>query len=200
MVMPLVTDANGVKFGKTEGNALWLDKNKTSSYELYQFLINLDDSCIIDYLKKLTFLTKEEIEELELKQKEKPELREAHTALAKAIITDLHGNSEYEKAIKISKALFEGDIKSLTIEEIRDCKNSLTNFKIDSELNLVDFLVKYNIATSNREAREFINNNSISINGDKINDEKYVITKDIAINNELVVIRKGKKKYFIGEF
>ena len=99
MVMPLVTDSTGKKFGKTEGNALWLDKNKTSSYELYQYLINLEDSMIIDYLKKLTFLSKEEIEALEIENNEHPELRKAHKALAKEIITHLHGKEEYEKAV-----------------------------------------------------------------------------------------------------
>ena len=116
MVMPLVTDSNGVKFGKTEGNALWLDKNKTSSYELYQYLINLEDSMIIDYLKKLTFLSKEEIEELEEKHKKAPEKREAHKALARCVITDIHGKEEYEKAVRISEALFSGNVKSLSKE------------------------------------------------------------------------------------
>ena len=94
MVMPLVTDSNGVKFGKTEGNALWLDKSKTSSYEMYQYLINLEDSMIIEYLKKLTFLSKEEIEEIEKRHNEHPEKREAHKRLAEEIITDLHGKRE----------------------------------------------------------------------------------------------------------
>ena len=114
MVMPLVVDSNGVKFGKTEGNALWLDEEKTSSYELYQYLINLEDSMIIDYLKKLTFLSKEEIEKIEKSHNEHPELREAHKALAREIITDLHGKESYEKAVKISESLFSGDIKSFT--------------------------------------------------------------------------------------
>ena len=118
MVMPLVTDSNGVKFGKTEGNALWLDKNKTSSYELYQYLVNLEDSMIIEYLKKLTFLTKEEIEELEIKHTENPHLREAHKALAREVITDLHGVEEFNSAVKISECLFTGNIKELNSEEI----------------------------------------------------------------------------------
>src|SRR5574344_1358087 len=114
MVMPLVTDSNGVKFGKTEGNALWLDKNKTSSYELYQYLINLEDSMIISYLKKLTFLTKEEIEEIEKNHLLHPEYREAQKILAKEIITDLHGIEEFEKALKLTNALFNGNISDLT--------------------------------------------------------------------------------------
>ena len=111
MVMPLVTDSTGKKFGKTEGNALWLDKNKTSSYEMYQYLINLEDSMIIDYLKKLTFLTPEEIMDIEKQHNEAPHLRLAHKTLAREIITDLHGEEEYNKAVQISQALFGGDLK-----------------------------------------------------------------------------------------
>ena len=120
MVMPLVTDSNGKKFGKTEGNALWLDKNKTSSYEMYQYLINLEDSMIIQYLKQLTFLSREEIEEIEKRHKEHPELREAHKILAREIITDLHGKEEYEKAVRITESLFRGDFSSLSNEELEE--------------------------------------------------------------------------------
>ena len=134
LTMPLVVDANGVKFGKTEGNALWLDKNKTSSYELYQFLINADDTSVIDYLKKLTFLTKEEIEDIEKKHKETPELRLAQQALAKEVITFLHGEAEYEHALKLSKVLFSGDIASLTAKEIEEVFNGVDTFNIEANL------------------------------------------------------------------
>ena len=199
MTMPLVLDNNGVKFGKTEGNALWLDKNKTSSYELYQYLINSDDSCVIDYLKKLTFLSKEEIEEIEKKHKEKPELRIAQEALAKEVITFLHGSEEYEKALRISKSLFSGNIKELSLEEIEDGLKDVPNFKIE-EKAIIDVLVDNNIASSKREAREFLTAGSITINGEKITDENLIITKALAISNKLVVIRRGKKKYYLGIF
>ena len=125
MVMPLVTDSTGKKFGKTEGNALWLDKNKTSSYELYQYLINLEDCMIIDYLKKLTFLSKEEIEEIEKSHSENPHLREAHKALAREVITDLHGDGAYDEAVKISESLFSGNISQFTENEIKDAFKGL---------------------------------------------------------------------------
>ena len=200
MVMPLVTDSQGVKFGKTEGNALWLDKNKTSSYELYQYLINLEDSMIIEYLKKLTFLSKEEIEELEIKNNEHPELREAHKALAKEVITDLHGIEEYNKAVKISESLFSGNIKDLNIDEIKDGFKDVPSFEITDNYALIDLLVNNGIASSKREAREFISAGSISINGDKALDENEIITKDKAINNEILIIRRGKKKYYMCKF
>lgn len=198
MVMPLVTDSTGKKFGKTEGNALWLDKNKTSSYELYQYLVNLEDSMIIDYLKKLTFLSKEEIEELEIKNNAHPELREAHKALAREIITDLHGKDEYDKAVKISEALFSGNIKSLTGEEIKEGFKGVPSFTIDENISLIDMLVNNGIATSKREAREFISAGSIIVNGDKATDENMLITKEVSIDNTYVIVRRGKKKYYVG--
>lgn len=197
MVMPLVTDSQGVKFGKTEGNALWLDKNKTSSYELYQYLINLEDSMIIDYLKKLTFLSKDEIEEIEKKHKENPHLREAHKALAKEVITDLHGNEEYEKAVKISEALFGGSVKELSKDEILMCFKDVPSFEVESGIKLIDMLIENNICQSKREAREFFNAGSITINDNKVSDENLVIDKTISIDGVLV-IRRGKKKNFIG--
>lgn len=197
MTMPLVLDSNGVKFGKTEGNALWLDKNKTSSYELYQYLINSDDTCVIDYLKKLTFLTKEEIEDIEAKHKEKPEDRIAQKALAHEVITFLHGEEEYEKALKISENLFSGNIKNLSLSEIEDGLKDVPNFEF-SECSLIELLTDNKIAASRREAREFLNAGSIVINGEKVTDENMIINKDMCIDNKVVVIRRGKKKYYMG--
>ena len=200
MTMPLVLDANGVKFGKTEGNALWLDKNKTSSYELYQYLINSDDKCVIDYLKKLTFLSKEEIEDIETKHNEAPHERLAQKTLAHEVITFLHGEEEFNNAVKISEALFSGDIKGLSLSEIEQAFKDIPSFEIEEEVNLVDFLVNNNIASSKREAREFINAGSITINGDKYQDENQIISKDMAIEEKAIVVRRGKKKYYMGLF
>lgn len=194
MVMPLVTDSNGVKFGKTEGNALWLDKNKTSSYELYQYLINLEDSMIIEYLKKLTFLSKEEIEEIEKKHNENPELREAHKALAREVITDLHGKEEYEHAVKLSNVLFSGNVSELTAKEIEEVFKGVPNFSKEED-TLINIITGCNIASSRREAREFINNGAISVNGNVIKDENYLVDKNCAIEGKYIVIRRGKKKY-----
>lgn len=195
--MPLVTDSRGVKFGKSEGNALWLDKNKTSSYELYQFLVNVEDSMVIDYLKIYTFLTKEEIEKYEEVNKNEPHLRLAHKKLAEEIITFLHGHDEYLKAVHISDALFKGNIKELSHDELLDASKSMDSYEIDADTNLVDLLVNANITSSKREAREFITNNSISINGYKVNDLDFVIKRENAIDNKFTIIRKGKKKYYV---
>ena len=197
--MPLVLDKYGNKFGKSEGNALWLDRNKTSSYELYQYLINVDDEMVISYLKIFTFLTPEEIEELEKSNKENPHLREAHKALAREIITDLHGEEAYLEAVKISESLFSGNIKDLTSKQLEDAFKGIEPF-VAKEENLVDFLVEFGVSSSKREAREFINNGSISVNGDRVTDLEFKVTKNDAIEHKYVVIRRGKKKYFIGKF
>lgn len=199
MVMPLVTDSNGVKFGKTEGNALWLDKNKTSSYELYQYLVNLEDSMIISYLKKLTFLSREEIEEIEAKHNEHPELREAHKILAREIITDLHGKEEYEKAVRISEALFKGNFNDLSNEELGEAFKGNEVKEIELNKNILDVLVEMNVATSKRQAREFISGNSIEIKGEKVKDLDKTITEQDLIDNTFLIIKRGKKNYYIAK-
>ena len=199
MVMPLVTDSNGVKFGKTEGNALWLDKNKTSSYELYQYLVNLEDSMIISYLKKLTFLSREEIEEIEAKHNEHPELREAHKILAREIITDLHGKEEYEKAVRISEALFKGNFNDLSNEELGEAFKGNEVKEIELNKNILDLLVEMNVATSKRQAREFISGNSIEIKGEKVKELDKTITEQDLINNTFLIIKRGKKNYYVAK-
>ncbi len=200
MVMPLVTDSTGKKFGKTEGNALWLDKNKTSSYELYQYLINLEDSMIIDYLKKLTFLTPQEIMDIEKEHNEAPHLRIAHKALAKDIIVGLHGEEEFNKAVQISEALFSGDLTGLTADEILTGMKMVPSINLNGEIKLIDLLVDNGICSSRREAREMLASNAISINNEKYTDENTMIDKSMAIDEKVIVIRKGKKKQFIGIF
>ena len=198
--MPLVLDKYGNKFGKSEGNALWLDENKTSSYEMYQYLINVDDEMVIDYLKIFTFLSVEEIEELDRKNKENPHLREAHKALAREVITDLHGREAFDEAVKISESLFSGDIKSFTSKEIEAAFKGLEPFKLSEDSLLVDVLVNGGVCSSKREAREFITNGSITVNGEKVTDLEFVVTKDVCLDYKYVVIRRGKKKYHIGVY
>lgn len=198
--MPLVTTKDGKKFGKSEGNALWLDKNKTSSYELYQYLVNVEDEMVIDYLKIFTFLSKEEIEEIERQHKERPEDRLAHKTLAREIITFIHGEEEYNKAIKISEALFSGDVKSLKLDEILIGFKDIPSFEISGEVSLIDMLVNNGVCSSKREAREFIGSGAITINGDKMSDENMIITSDLAIEGKVLIIRRGKKKYYLGKF
>ena len=198
--MPLVLDKYGRKFGKSEGNALWLDRNKTTSYELYQYLINVDDELVIDYLKIFTFLSKEEIEALDEENKNHPEMRKAHKILAREIITDLHGKEAYEEAVEISESLFNGDIKKLNANEIETAFKGLTPYQITEEKNIVDLLTEADICKSKREAREFITNGSITLNGEKIENIDFLVNKNVAIEQKYVVIRRGKKKYYIIKF
>ena len=197
--MPLVTDSQGKKFGKSEGNALWLDKNKTSSYKLYQFFINVEDSMVIDYLKIYTFLSKEEIEELDRKNKEHPELREAHKTLAKEIITFLHGREEYEKAVKLAENLFQNKFKNMSKEDIIELFGGEDIKTVKSNANIVDFITDMGVVKSKREAREFISNGAISVNGDKIENQDIQITDDMFIDNTYIVVKRGKKNYYIGK-
>ncbi len=193
--MPLLTKSDGTKFGKTNGKAVWLDAKKTSPYEMYQFFINSEDSKVIDYLKFLTFLSKEEIEELEKKNAEAPHLREAHKALAKEVITFIHGKDAYEEAVKISEALFSGDIKSLTADQIEMGFNGLPTIEGGADKTLLTGLVEAKLASSNREARQFLQSGAVSVNGEKATDMNFLLSKDNAIEGRYIVLRRGKKLY-----
>ena len=196
--VPLLTDSTGKKLGKSYGNALWLDKNKTSSYQMYQYIINFEDVMVEEYLKKYTFLSKSEIEDIMKKHNEKPELKIAQKKLAEEIITFIHSKEDYEKALNLSEILFTEKFKSLTKEDIKDIFNEedITEIK---ETNLVDLLVEIKAASSKREAREFIKNNAIKVNGEKINDLDYKVTTNDFIDNTYIIIKRGKKNYYVGK-
>lgn len=199
LTMPLITKADGTKFGKSESGTVWLDKNKTSAYEMYQFLVNSEDAKVIDYLKKLTFLGKEEIDALEESMNQAAHLREAQKALAKEVVTYLHGEDEYQKALKITNALFKGNIRDLEADEIKDALHGMESTVIDNDLLLPDALVAAHIASSKREAREWIKQGSIQINGEKIQDVEFIVSKANAISDAKTLIKKGKRNYFVVE-
>ena len=198
--IPLAVDSQGKKMGKSEGNAVWLDINKTSAYELYQYLYNLEDSMMEAYLKRFTFLGKSEIEEIMKKHLEAPEKRIAQETLAHEVVRDIHGEEEYQKAVEISRALFSGDIKKLPADQIGKIFSKVDHIDIKEAENIVDFLVNSKICSSKREAREFISSGSIYVNGDKVDSLEYNVGRENALDNKYVVVRKGKKKYFLGEF
>lgn len=197
--MPLILDSTGKKFGKSEGNALWLDEEKTSSYELYQYLINTDDSMVESYLKVFTFLSVDEIIKTMEQHKEAPHLRIAQKALAREIITDLHGEESYKRAVEISEILFSGDIDRLSSREIEIAFKNVPSADVNCDMLLVDLLVEKSICSSKREAREFIRNGSISINGEKILEDKEIKKEDY-IDEKYLVVRRGKKKYFLVKY
>ncbi len=197
--MPLITDKLGNKFGKTEGNALWLDINKTSGYELYQFLYNSDDEMVINYLKMLTFLNKEQIDEIEKQHLKTPEKRIAQEALAKEVITFLHGEAEFLKAREISEKLFDEAVFELSAKEIISSLKGIPSFNIIKMPILInEFLVEYNICSSKREVREMIDAGAIQINNIRVGDYNLLIDSNLAIENKVLLIKKGKKNYFLG--
>ena len=197
--MPLVTDSQGKKFGKSEGNALWLDKEKTSSYQLYQFFTNVEDSMVIDYLKIYTFLSKEEIEEYERKNKEHPELREAHKALAREIITFLHGKEEYEKAVNLADHLFNNKFADLSKKDIEELFGNENIKEVEANQSILDLVVALGAASSKREAREFVSNGAISINGEKATDINTIVDNSMFIEDTYIVVKRGKKNNYIGK-
>lgn len=198
MTMPLVTDSHGNKFGKSEGNAVWLDKNKTSSYELYQFLLNSEDSMVIEYLKRLTFLSREEIEAIEAEHIAAPEKRLAQKKLAEEILRDLHGEGAYESAVKISEQLFAGNIKEIPVHDLLAGLKDVPHFETNGGA-IMDVLVSAGICSSKREAREFISNGSLTVNGEPLKATDLEVNAEACIAGKYLVVRRGKKKYYLGE-
>ena len=197
--MPLILDPTGKKFGKSEGNALWLDKNKTSAYEIYQYLINADDSKVLEYLKVFTFLSKEQIEDVYAQQQAAPETRIAQKTLAWEVVKDIHGKDEADNAVLVSQKLFAGDFSGLSVQDIKAGMKGVPSFPFEKDEPVIDVLVNNKIASSKREARDFLKANAISVNGKPVSDETALITKDMALGGEILIFRRGKKKYFIGE-
>ncbi|MCM3798202.1 tyrosine--tRNA ligase [Caldibacillus thermoamylovorans] len=198
LTVPLVTKADGTKFGKTEGNAVWLDPEKTTPYEFYQFWINTEDRDVVNYLKYFTFLSHEEIEELAKATAEQPEKRLAQKALAEDVTKLVHGEAALKQAIRISEALFSGNIKELNGAEIEQGFKDVPSFtNTEAEANLVDLLVAAKISPSKRQAREDIQNGAIYINGDRVTDVQYVLGDSDKIEGKFTIIRRGKKKYYL---
>lgn len=199
MTIPLVTKADGTKFGKTEGGAIWLDPEKTSPYEFYQFWINTADTEVVKFLKYFTFLSKEEIEALEHSVQEEAHLRKAQKALAEEMTRMIHGEEALQQAIKITDALFSGDIKNLTAAEIKEGFKDVPSYEHASgeEIGIVDLLVNSEISPSKRQAREDVGNGAIYINGERVTDVEYLLSRNDRIEGQFTVIRRGKKKYFL---
>lgn len=202
LTMPLITKADGTKFGKTEGNAVWLDPEKTSPYEFYQFWINTDDRDAIKFLNYFTFLSLEEIAAIEAEFTKAPEQRAAQKALAKEVTVLVHGAEAYEQAVHISEALFSGNVKNLNDKEIKQGFKNVPNYRVqtDDDLNLVEILLTAGIEKSKRQAREDITNGAIYVNGDRVQEVAYTLSDQDKLADKYIVIRRGKKKYFVLQF
>ncbi|ASV68678.1 tyrosine--tRNA ligase [Cytobacillus sp. FSL W7-1323] len=200
MTIPLVTKADGTKFGKTEGGAIWLDAEKTSPYEFYQFWINTADADVIKYLKYFTFLSREDIEALEVAVQEEPHLRKAQKALAEEMTRQIHGEAALNQALKITEALFSGQIKELTAAEVKEGFKDVPSYQHTGEGNIVDLLVEAKISPSKRQAREDVTNGAIYINGDRMQQVDYQLSEQDKIEGQFTVIRRGKKKYTLIQY
>lgn len=203
LTLPLITTADGKKFGKSEGNAIWLDAKKTTPYEFYQFWLNTTDDDAIRFLKYFTFLSLEEIAKIESEFNENRGLRSAQKILAREVTTLVHGQEAYEQAVHISEILFGGGaLKTLKVKDIKVGLKDVATYNVTAEtpLNLVDFLVEAKISPSKRQAREDITNGAIYINGERQQDLDYTLSDNDKIENELTVIRRGKKKNFLVQY
>lgn len=200
LTIPLMLKADGTKFGKTAGGAIWLDPKKTSPFEFYQFWLNQDDRDVIKYLKFFTFLDKEEIDALAEKVEKEPGKREAQRRLAEEVTRFVHDDAALEEAQKISEALFSGNIKDLTIEEIEQGLEHVPTVEITKDAkNIVDWLVDTEIEPSKRQAREDVSGGAISINGDRVTDLDFAVDPTQHFDGKFVVVRKGKKNYFLAK-
>lgn len=198
LTIPLVTKSDGKKFGKSESGAVWLDAEKTSPYEFYQFWINQSDEDVIKFLKYFTFLGKEEIDRLEQSKNEAPHLREAQKTLAEEVTKFIHGEDSLNDAIRISQALFSGDLKSLSAKELKDGFKDVPQVTLSNDTtNIVEVLIETGISPSKRQAREDVNNGAIYINGERQQDVNYALAPEDKIDGEFTIIRRGKKKHFM---
>lgn len=201
ITIPLVTKADGTKFGKTAGGAVWLDSKKTSPYEFYQFWINAADADVVKYLKIFTFLSQEEINALAASVEEEPHLRKAQKALAEEMTRLIHGQEALDQAIRITAALFSGDLKALSAEEMKDAFKDVPSIEMaKEEKNIVDLLVEAGISSSKRQAREDVTNGAISVNGEKITDLDYIVDEKDRLEDAFSIVRRGKKKYHMVKF
>ena len=199
ITVPLITDSTGKKFGKSEGNAVWLDADKTSPYEFYQFWLNIADADGVKFLKIFTFLSLDEIDEIAKAFEAAPHERLAQKTLAKEVVTLVHGEAAYQQAVNISEQLFAGHIKALSVKDIKAGLKDVPSYTVASDFdgNLVNLLVNAKISPSRRQAREDITNGAIYLNGERQTDLDYVLSNTNKLENELTVIRRGKKKYTI---
>ncbi|MCK4030487.1 tyrosine--tRNA ligase [Streptococcus iners] len=199
MTVPLITDSTGKKFGKSEGNAVWLDADKTSPYEMYQFWLNVMDDDAVRFLKIFTFLSLDEIAEIEKQFDAARHERLAQKILAKEVVTLVHGEEAYNQALNITEQLFAGNIKNLSAKELKQGLSNVSNYAVQAEdnLNIVELLVTSGIVNSKRQAREDVANGAIYVNGERVQDLDYTLSDSDKIDGELTVIRRGKKKYSV---
>lgn len=195
----MLLKADGTKFGKTAGGAIWLDAEKTTPYEFYQFWLNQDDRDVVRYLKYFTFLSQDDINALAEQVVAEPHKRAAQKTLAREMTLFVHGEEALADAEKITAALFSGEVKDLTAKQIEEGFKSMPTFEAPKEeRDIVEWLVDVVvIEPSRRQAREDIKNGAISINGEKETEVEATIKPENSFEERFILVRKGKKKYFL---
>jgi tyrosyl-tRNA synthetase len=198
LTISLLTKTDGTKFGKTEGGAIYLDKNRTTPFAMYQFLLNQTDADVGKMLKFLTMLSEKQIKDVMDEHIHEPSKRIAQMKLTQIIVTDIHGEVEYQRCLKISNTLFKGNVENLSLDEIKDALSSLPSFKAtESAYNIVDLLVSCKACPSKSEARKLVEANAIYVNNQLIKSIDTIIKKSDALHRNFTYIKKGKKNYFL---
>ena len=200
LTLPLITKSDGTKFGKSSSGSFWLDANRTSPYEIYQYFLNTADADVVHYLKVFTFLSPEEIMELEKTVIEVPEQRLAQRRLAEEMIRIMHGEQALLEAQKMTSVLFGGNVRDLTASQLQICLQGVSSIQVNNPVNIIDALVELKAASSRREARELLAKGTYSLNGEKIDDSSLMLSQANAIDNKLFVLRRGKKNYFLVQY
>lgn len=203
VVFPLVTNASGTKFGKSEAGNVWLDPERTSPFRFYQYWINVDDADVVRYLKFFTLLSPEEIEELALAVEQEPYRRAAQKALAEDVTRRLHGEAGLGAARRATDALFGGHIEGLGADEIADVFSDVSSSEIPATalegqgLPMVDLLAETDLASSKGDARRSIRGGGIYLNSRRVEDEGATVTVEDTIEGRFILLRKGKKRYHL---
>jgi tyrosyl-tRNA synthetase len=200
LVMPLITTASGTKFGKTESGTIWLDPDLTSPYEFYQFWLNADDQDAVKYLRFFTFLSAEQIREFEAAGLQEPEKRHPQRALAREVTRRVHGDAAVEEAERAASLLFANGVRTRTAKQIEQALAGVPTSAVEDASGgwlVVDLLARAGITKSKSEAQRLIRGGGLSVNDRRITDEKQRLTLEDAIEDELFVVRKGKREYFL---
>ena len=199
LTFPLLQKADGTKFGKTASGTVWLDARKTTPYQFYQHWINTDDRDVVSFLKLFTFLSEDEIRNLEMEVSQRPEKRQAQRVLADEVTTFVHDSTATDRARRISKALFYGDLRDLSAQEIEEGFSDVPSHALNgaTEVGLIDLLVNVRISSSMRQAREDIKSGAIHINGRRCTDMGRILEPSERLAGKYLVVRRGKRRYFL---
>ena len=203
LTLPLITNADGTKFGKTESGAVWLDVNRTSIYQFYQFWVRVDDRDVVRYLKYFTFLSRDEVEELASQHEAEPHARIAHKALAREVTALVHGEEAVTEAIRASEILFGGELEGITEATFREVAGEVPTCELSTDrfggegLWLPELLHEAGLAQSRGQARKDVKGGGVYVNGKRIDDEQHKLTASDLMFGKYLLLRRGKRNYAV---